>query len=208
MKKVFISLIMAVAVLTLGGVFASGVNGDLSDNLIRLHVIANSDSSEDQALKLKVRDAVIETVAPLVSDSDNKALSKEILLAHREDIINAAKKVIAENGYDYDVTASYEKTYFPVKQYANVILPSGEYDALRVVIGAGKGKNWWCVMFPPLCLVNEATMKMDDKSLRLLKEKLTKEEYDIITSSDGSSLPVIMKFKIVDWYMELKQALK
>jgi len=204
----FISLTVAFSVLILCGGFAAGVNSDLSDNLIRLHVIANSDSPSDQELKLKVRDAVIATAAPFVSDLTDKDSSSAALMEHSADIIRAARQVIEQNGYDYDVSLSYGKYFFPVKRYANVVLPSGEYDALRIVIGEGEGKNWWCVMFPPLCLVNEGVLALDDKSLQFLKDNLTPEEYDIITSNEDSSLPIIMKFKIVEWCMDLKQFLK
>ena len=120
--------------------------------VLRLHVIANSDSAEDQALKLKVRDALLLQGKEVFSSGSTKESAEQAACKNLQSFLQTAEKTIRENGKDYSVCVSVGKSSFPTRTYENITLPAGEYDALRVVIGEGKGKNWWCVMFPPLCL--------------------------------------------------------
>lgn len=121
-------------------------------NVFRLHVIANSDSSEDQQLKLKVRDALLLQGKEVFSSGSTKESAEQAACKNLQSFLQTAEKKIRENGKNYSVCVSVGKSSFPTRTYENITLPAGEYDALRVVIGEGKGKNWWCVMFPPLCL--------------------------------------------------------
>lgn len=132
---------------------------NISDEIVRLHVIANSDSEYDQQLKLKVRDAVLEA-------------SKDI---HRQEIadnlplLNDTAKVVLESfGCDYPVSAQFGRYDFPLKKYGSVVFPAGEYSAIRITIGNGIGKNWWCVMYPPLCFTSETCANFDKESIDLL----------------------------------------
>lgn len=125
-----------------------------SDDLIRLHVLANSDSASDQQVKLKVRDAVIAYLAPYLEHAATKADAKQIVLEHKGTLIDVAQQVIAMNGADYPVDLQVGFFDFPVKSYGSLVLPAGKYEAVRVLIGRAEGKNWWCVLFPPLCFVD------------------------------------------------------
>lgn len=210
MKKVKIRLaILILSFICVIGVMTITISGEvkkidhISENykekLIRFHVIANSDSDEDQELKLKVRDAIIQYLQPKLIESNSIEESEEIIKSEYEHLEEVAKNIIDENGYSYDVSVGIEYTNFPTKQYSNIVLPAGEYKALRIVIGEGQGKNWWCVMFPPLCFVDEESGVIDKATDKRLKEVLTKEEYELITQKDESQTNrVQVKFKIVE----------
>lgn len=194
MKKILYVIIIASLIFA----YAFFVNEDLSGSIIRFHVVANSDSKEDQALKLKVRDAVLCEVEKLSVGSLSKAESEKILTENRDRIKNTADRVIKNSGYDYKTEVEYGKFSFPEKSYGNIRLPSGRYDAYRIKIGKAEGENWWCVMFPPLCLSKGGTL--DEASLEYLKENLSESDFKLITDDN---LPVIIRFKIVDAAMSL-----
>ncbi|WP_378952010.1 stage II sporulation protein R [Pelosinus sp. sgz500959] len=122
--------------------------------LIRLHVLANSDSPADQQLKLKVRDAVIAYLAPYLEHITKKSAAEQIVLDHRKDLIEVATQVVTMNGANYPIELQFGVYDFPIKSYGNLVLPAGKYEAVRVLIGNGEGKNWWCVLFPPLCFID------------------------------------------------------
>ncbi len=188
--KNFIALIvsvMLVLLLLLG--YSTNVNSELSQNIVRLHVIANSDSPEDQELKLKVRDAVLKHTE---NDFTQKSDVKGQLETYREIALNT----VAENGFDYTVDVEYGNFHFPTKHYNNISLPAGSYDAVRIKIGDAEGKNWWCVMFPPLCFVDGTTNAAYAEEK--LKSTLDSDSYDIITSAQSGSFPFEIKFKIVE----------
>ena len=192
MKK-FITLViisLLIFIMLLG--YSINVNSSLSQNIVRLHVIANSDSTQDQELKLKVRDALLQQTSSDFTKksevSDNLDLYKKI-----------AEQTIRDGGFNYNVCVEYGNFHFPTKHYENLSLPAGNYDAVRVVIGEGKGKNWWCVLFPPLCFVDGTTDKSN--ASEKMKEMLSKSNYDLITSqNENGKIPVEIKFKIVELY--------
>ncbi len=125
---------------------------EIRGDVLRLHVLANSDSEEDQALKLKVRDAVLEAGKNIFDGSLTKENAEEKIEKEKDKLLQAAEKVIGENGYDYDVKITVTEEFFTTRTYENITLPAGKYMAVRVLIGESEGKNWWCVMFPPLCI--------------------------------------------------------
>ncbi|MGV3026173.1 stage II sporulation protein R [Clostridium thermobutyricum] len=127
---------------------------DVKDKLIRFHVLANSNSDEDQALKLKVKDNVIKYMEPILKKSESLEMTRELLKENKDKVQAIAEKIIKEEGYDYKVSIELKKENFPEKIYGNIILPQGEYEAFRILIGDYKGENWWCVMFPPLCFTD------------------------------------------------------
>lgn len=177
----------------------STASEDYKNKLIRFHVIANSDSEEDQNLKLKVRDAVIDYLQPKLAASNSIEESEKIIISEYDELENISKNIIQENGYDYDVKVGIDYSQFPTKQYSNVVLPAGEYKALRIVIGEGSGKNWWCVMFPPLCFVDEEKGLIDKETDEKLREVLTEEEYNLIAQNNKKQVNrVQVKFKIVE----------
>lgn len=135
-------------------------------NLIRLHVLANSDSEEDQKLKLKVRDAVLHYLSPKLEDIEDGAQARQVILAHKADLIKLAYRIVLENGYYYPVDLEVGVFDFPIKSYGDLVLPAGPYEAVRILIGDAQGANWWCVLYPPLCFIDESkamTMVKDHK---------------------------------------------
>ncbi len=183
--------------------YVTAVSKNISDSVFRLHVIANSDSDEDQALKLKVRDKLLVYMNSLCYDISSKEDAMRIANEHIEDFSKIAKDVISENGYDYDVEVSVGECDFPTKNYGDVSLPSGIYDALRVKIGSANGHNWWCVMFPPLCFVDVSSGVVPDDSKELLENSMSDEEFDLITESDINS-EMTFKFKLVELFENFK----
>jgi stage II sporulation protein R len=124
------------------------------DGLIRLHVLANSDSQEDQVLKLKVRDAMIAYLEPFFNNAEDAAAARRIVAEQRENLVLVARQVILANDRDYDVNIQLGTFDFPIKMYGELVLPAGKYEAVRVLIGKAEGSNWWCVLFPPLCFID------------------------------------------------------
>ncbi|MDD4570704.1 MAG: stage II sporulation protein R [Tepidanaerobacteraceae bacterium] len=177
----------------------------LSSKLIRLHIIANSDSQEDQALKLRVRDKIIETLNSEFEQIDNINASRKFIKNNLEYIEKIAREKVQESGKDYDVIAMFGKFPFPAKNYGYVTLPAGEYEALRVIIGSGKGANWWCVLFPPLCFV-DITQGTTQEEVKLSMGKvLTSDEMAAIeTAKAPNDIPVEVRFKVVEWWKEAK----
>ena len=177
----------------------SAASEDYKNKLIRFHVIANSDSDEDQNLKLKVRDAVIDYLQPKLELSSSIEESETIIKSEYKKLEDISKNIVLENGYKYDISVGIDYSTFPTKQYSNVVLPAGEYKALRIIIGEGKGKNWWCVMFPPLCFVDEQSSIIDTETDKKLREILTEEEYELIAQNNKKQVnKVEVKFKIVE----------
>ncbi len=179
--------------------YAEDVNAGLSQNLVRLHVVANSDSASDQALKLKVRDAIIDYMKDKLANSKNISETRDIINSNLKNIEELSIKVIKENNSSYGVKASLGNYSFPTKTYGDIALPAGEYQALKVVIGEGVGANWWCVLFPPLCFIDATHGTIPDSVKQDLKSSLTKEEYKLITTADNEEdIPVKIKFKVVE----------
>lgn len=147
---------------------------DIQDEIIRFHVLANSDTEEDQALKIKVRDRVIKEMSSKFNSSDNIDDAREIMLDSIEEVNAIAKEVIEENGYNYDVRSELSRENFPDKMYGDTLYPQGEYEAFRILIGEANGQNWWCVMFPPLCFVDETKQAVNsDKTKETLEETVS-----------------------------------
>lgn len=194
-RRVFALLCGGLICVTL---WAEAEQTELAGKVIRLHVLANSDSQADQDLKLQVRDCILEKTAELLDGRENAQEAESILAANLKSLAQAAYDEIAAQGYDYPVQVSLEDTWFPTRQYENVSLPAGTYRALRVVIGQGEGHNWWCVLFPSLCLsaVTEASVTAAG---------LSGQDYALLT---GESQPYVVKFKAVELWENCKHWLK
>lgn len=149
---------------------------DIANEIIRFHVIANSNTDEDQALKLKVRDEVIEFVSNSLKESKDLDESRQFIIDNKSNIEDIAKSVIIENGYSYNVTSTLSRENFPDKIYGDVVFPQGEYEAYRILIGEAKGENWWCVMFPPLCFVDGTKEAIDSTEVVEKLESNNKKE--------------------------------
>ena len=192
-----IALLIGLAVFLTSGALALRTQDELADKVVRLHVLANSDSEEDQALKLRVRDAVLEQATAILEQSADRREAESRLRGQLLELERIAAKEIAEEGYDYPVTVNLENTDFPTKEYDGFTLPAGEYLALRVIIGEGQGRNWWCVVFPPLCTAASA-----DVPASALAAGFSEEEVSLITEENQG---YVLKFKAVEWWETLKE---
>lgn len=173
---------------------------EISDKLIRFHVIANSDSEEDQSLKLKVRDRIIDKISLKLEAAESLDEARDILKSSIEEVNSIAKEVIIEEGFNYDVNTMISKENFPDKIYGDYIFPQGNYEAYRVIIGSGEGQNWWCVMFPPLCFVDESKNIVDTKKL---DQNIAKLEDKVEKNNKNNNNNVIFKFKIVEIFNKI-----
>lgn len=178
--------------------YAQTVSSGIANNVFRLHVIANSDSVEDQNLKYKVRDELIEYMKSLSSNYSNKQEAILVAKEHINDFKQIALNVINKEGFNYDVNIDIGNFQFPTKNYGDITFPSGFYDALKVQIGNAKGQNWWCVMFPPLCFVDINSGIVPEESKENLKNNLTEEEFALI--SDNKSNEIEFKFKLLEFF--------
>ena len=197
MKKIFyiislIFLLFSFVLISLTS-YANTVSEDLSNNFFRLHILANSDSNEDQNLKLKIRDNIIEYMNTLSYSGLTKEEAINLTNSNLENFKKIAEKIILDEGYNYPVSLEIGNFYFPTKEYGNISLPAGYYDALKIEIGEAKGKNWWCSLFPPLCFVDISAGVIDEESEEFLKENLSDDEFAIITDTSEN---VKFKFKI------------
>lgn len=188
------ALLIALLVSFAWGTWADRTQQQLSDKVLRLHVLANSDSEADQALKRKVRDSVLEAASAILADCPDRETAEQRLSAALPEIEDAARARIAAEGGEQTVTAELRPTVFPTREYEDFTLPAGEYLALRVVLGEGEGHNWWCVVFPPLCAETTSSL-----SQTAMAAGLTEEEVALITESDGYQL----KFKAVELWEKL-----
>ena len=181
---------------------------DIKDKLIRFHVIANSDTEEDQNLKLKVRDKVVEALTEKLSGVESLEEAEEILEDNIDYVNQIAREVISSNNYDYEVNTMLSYENFPNKVYGDYVFPQGNYEAYRVIIGSGQGQNWWCVMFPSLCFVDESKSDVDSTNLKEeienIEAKENKEDNKVeentsdLNKEDNNKSDIKIKFKIVE----------
>lgn len=155
----------------------------IKDEIIRFHVIANSDSEKDQKLKLEIRDEVIKYLEPKLAQSKSINQSRKIIKENDKKVKEIAKNVVKDKGYNYKIDSQLSKENFPEKVYGNITLPQGEYEAYRILIGDSVGQNWWCVMFPPLCFVDvtkgEVAYNETEKRMDEIVQKEEKENYNL-----------------------------
>lgn len=196
-RKAEISIAIGLIIAIIFSVCGFGADcAAVRDNVVRLHVLANSDSEEDQKVKILVRDALLKSGAKIFSGAVTVEDAATVLENEKEMIISVAENVLHENGFDYDVSVAIVREYFATRAYEDFTMPAGEYLALKVIIGSGNGKNWWCVMFPPLCLPAAGE----------------KTDIDAILGKDGTKLiksnpKYEMRFKIVEIYEQMKARL-
>lgn len=202
MKKIKIILILIILftifIFTCAYSYVSAISDNLYNSIFRLHVIANSDSEEDQNLKYIVRDNLITYINENCKDFSSKDDVVQYANNHIEEIKKIAENTVKQNGFNYHVTIEIGKFDFPTKSYGDISFPSGLYDALRVKIGKSAGKNWWCVMFPPLCFVDTTTGIVSNSSKESLQETLSEENYKVV--SDTESTDITIKFKIIEFF--------
>ncbi len=191
---------LAVGLILTMAVSFSGFTGEcdqIRSHVVRLHILANSDSQEDQQLKLKVRDTVVNTAANLFDEASDASEALEQVQAKLPEIEAAAQQRVYDEGYDYKVHAQLCNMYFTTRRYDTVTLPAGQYNAVRITIGSGKGHNWWCVIFPPLCVsASTDASKLDDV--------LEPEQKNIVTDEPHYEI----RFKVVEIIQSIGQKFK
>lgn len=200
LKRIEIALLCGLAAALLWGAWSAAQQDALSRKMIRLHVIANSDTREDQALKLQVRDEILARAEAILSASSDMTEAQNTLAASLDEMEQTAEAVVSSAGYDYPVSARLEEAEFPLKTYDGFALPSGQYLALRVVIGEGTGENWWCVVFPPLCTA--AAVEWEETAAAGGMEE---EDLSLIT---GESEGYVLKFRSLELWERFRQWLK
>lgn len=227
-KKLFyyivlpLSLIFCCLLFSISGMFVSALGSraqtissldtiqkGLSKQLIRLHVVANSDSDYDQSIKLQVKDGIVTYLQTFLSDVASKEESMDQIKEHLDLIEQKANELLLSLGITYTAKVTLGTAMFPIKVYGDITLPAGEYDALRIELGNVLGKNWWCIVFPNLCYVDATYQVVPEASKAKLKYLLTEEEYEAITSIDSDitvdnkTTTVVVKFKLWEWLKNL-----
>ena len=201
MNKFIAAFALALCMTAVITSYSDSVQADLQSNLIRLHIIADSDDEADQQVKLKVRDAVLQEVGSRLS-AENEDECKEEIINNLGEIEEIADRVLQESGFTYTSRVMYGKFAFPEKTYKSMTLPAGDYYGVRILLGSGEGHNWWCVMYPPLCFKEGEEVTLSLESKKILRENLDKDTYDIITKKNNE---VVVKFKVVEIVQEIKQ---
>ena len=211
-SKQFLVFLLTFSILTafalpFAAVIPSEEEAAVYDSVIRLHVLANSDSDEDQALKLKVRDGILSTAAELVAGCTDFESAREALEGALPELRDAALGVLRREGSDYDVRVTLTREEYPTREYRGVTLPAGEYTSLRVLIGEAAGHNWWCVLFPQLCVTTASEggevgdFTILDDTEPLVEAGLTPSQIELIT---GDSPRVTVKFRLLEWLKSLR----
>ena len=195
-----IALLIGMAVFLISGAVSLQNRDQLADKVVRLHILANSDSEEDQALKLRVRDRVLERATELLEQTGDRREAEDVLQSHLPELERIAAEEISDCGYEYDVTAEVANTMFPTKEYDGFTLPAGEYLALRIIIGEGNGHNWWCVVFPPLCTTAAA-----DVPASALAAGFDEEEVALVTEENEG---YVLKFKAMEWWEAIREKIE
>ena len=190
------ALFLALGLTLTIGVWASASESALAGRVLRLHVVANSDSDSDQARKLLVRDAVLAQASRLLEGVSDRRDAEAALAPYLEELARTGEEALARTGTPERVRVTLADQWFPTKEYDGFSLPAGQYRALRVTIGEGKGRNWWCVVFPPLCLASVAEKSVESAAEGVLSE----EQIALITGQDGG---YVLKFRVIEWWQEL-----
>lgn len=188
--KFFSSFIVCITVfLALWGFIPTAEECEIYNSTVRLHILAASDSEEDQRVKLLVRDAVVEHISAYDAKTKEEALV--LIGADKDKICQIAEDVLSENGMEKSVSMEIGKEQYPIRYYEDFSLPAGEYTSVKIIIGEGKGQNWWCVLFPPMCTSYAIKGEGDD----YINVGLSKDQYDLITGANGEYK---VKFKLLE----------
>lgn len=180
-------------------IYGTVTQNQIADSVVRLHIVANSNSDADQEVKLKIRDAILEYVAKKYPNGATKEEAAKYLKNSLSEIKQIASAVLRENGSNNMVSANYGIYSFPTKEYDGLTLPAGNYEAVRVEVGEAKGNNWWCIMFPPLCVADASSLKLDEEAMGQLKDGLSYENYKLITGiNEKNNGQITVKFRIVE----------
>lgn len=195
LKKIEISILIGLIFAIAFGSYTTFAAecAQVRQDVLRLHILANSDTEEDQALKLKVRDRILREAGQVFETPETLDDAKEAAAKNLDEVRRIAQDEVNANGYSYEVNAEIVNMYFTTRQYEEFTLPAGMYDAVRITIGEAEGKNWWCVLYPPLCL--PAAQPKEE-----LEQSLTQEEADLVTRNPQYEV----RFAVVEWFEGLK----
>lgn len=195
MKKITVMFFIAALFVSAAFYYADAKTEEITGGVLRLHILANSDSNRDQNIKLKIRDRVIKKYSGIFNDTNSVKTAEEIISDYLPSIKKDVNLWLGEMGADYKADAYITYSDFPTKSYGKIKLPSGNYKALKIVLGKGDGKNWWCVMFPPFCFTDGTVKQVSDKEYEKLKKQLGKAAFEIVTDDSQKTL---IKFKIIE----------
>ncbi len=189
MRRITLLILLACNFMMMGKVYSENITDEISDNLLRMHILANSDKVCDQEIKIKVRDYVIEYI------NDKNIESKSDVIKYITDMKKNIDNFLKENGFLYKSKILVSNSKFDTRNYSNISIPAGEYQALKIILGDGNGKNWWCVAYPPLCFTESVTGEISNKGNKLLSELLNDEAYNIIKNDN---MEYKIKFKSIE----------
>ena len=192
----FVFTLMLVMMTRLYAIYAQA---DVADSILRFHVVAHSDEEVEQELKLRVRDAVLREYHEVLANIDDRAAAVELIRGELENIERVAAAVVAYEGFEHDVSARLSNKFFPMRAYGGMKFPSGRYDALTISIGTAIGENWWCVVFPPLCFVDETQTELSHESREQFATVMSEQGYELVSQSESSN-NVRVRFAVVDWW--------
>jgi len=201
-RKIFlrITIIIFLSFLVVAGTFEQMQKG-IASGIVRLHIIANSNTEKDQKIKILVRDEIIRKEKEIFAEGVKKELNE----TERNELLKSVREVLFNSGVMYDAKIETGNFYFPTKEYENLTLPAGDYDAVRIVLGEGEGENWWCVMYPPLCFSESAKGKVLDENVNILKDGMSRAEYEMISKENVKIIPAL---KIFELWQEFKENIK
>lgn len=207
--RIGLSTLILCTLLTILGVnYTNRTFENIKSNILRLHIVANSDSEEDQAIKLKVRDMVIKQVSDMNISAENAADYTEDISEKIDVLTNKINDYLTSEGYSQKAEINLGESIFPAKNYGDIVLPAGTYNAIKVTLGEGQGKNWWCVMFPPLCCTNSGTLSISEEGKTALKETLSDEAYKTIIGDVENNVTLVADDGLVDEDVEVNVRFK
>lgn len=189
------------AVLVLCIIYSGVTQKQIADSVVRLHIVANSNTEEDQELKLRVRDGILEYMREKYPQGATRDETAQYLRENLAELEEVATRILRENGSDEKVKARYGVFPFPTKEYGNITLPAGMYEAVRIELGEAEGENWWCIMFPPLCVADAQSLKMDEQAMSQLEKELG-PNYRLIADIAQRNLNIKVKFRIVELFQK------
>ena len=201
-KFFILSILFIFFIFLLAKSYSDTMFKNISNNFLRLHIVANSDSTEDQVLKYEIRDAILNYISPYMKNASSKQDAIKILKNNMKQMYKLSSDILTEHGVNYPVRINIGNFNFPTKDYSSFILPEGNYDALKIELGNANGQNWWCVMFPSLCIVDASSFGINDSSMDILQNTLDSEEFSIVRK-DNTSPDIKIKFKLIELFENL-----
>jgi len=196
-KNILLFSLFFLFIFTLAKSYSDFIFSNISNNFLRLHIVANSDSTGDQLVKYQIRDSILNYISPYLKNAKNKQDAINTLNNNIDEFYKISEKILKKNNLNYPIKISVGNFKFPTKDYSNFTLPEGNYDALKIELGSSSGQNWWCVMFPSLCLIDSNNIFSSNSSIDVLNNCLNQEELSIVTKND-SSPDIKFKFKLIE----------